>query len=267
MSIKKISKQALYLLVAATLFTTACQKDPVEKPIDPEQTKKLMKVSEDANNYSAFEYNADGNLSKMTIASDEDGDPEILAITYTYNDQKKPTGLNFAGIANFKYIYSGNKITKVELYSNNILGAYDVLHYTGEMISKVEKYFRGANATFELDSKSEYSYYDNGNIKETKNYIMNDDAQWEHTDTQQYLQYDTKKSPYKSIGEVNIGLFLEFLSVNNITRWKRINPNGNITTETEISYTYNTEGYPLTSTVKSTVDGVVTNSSSTFSYQ
>lgn len=264
---KKIRTQALYLLVATTLFTTACEKDPVKKPDEPQQTQKLIKVSEDADNYSTFEYNANGQLSKMKQASKEGDETEIMEITYTYNDQKKVTGLSMAGLVNLKYIYTNNKITKVEWYSNNIMGAYDVITYNGEKITKIEKYFRGANATFDLDSKSECSYFDNGNIKEIKNFILLDDEQMKHAGTRQFEQYDNKKSPFKSFGEANIGLFLEFLSVNNITRLKSLHANGTIEQDTEITYTYNTEGYPLTSTSKSTEGGVVTNSTSTFTYQ
>lgn len=266
MSIKKLNKPVLYLLVAASLSITGCKKDPVNEP-QPVPTKKLLKITEDAANHTTFTYNANGTLNKMTQVSNDGGGAETTEFSYTYNNENKVTEVTIPGLVKFKYIYTNNKITKVELYSNNILGAYDVLTYTGDKITKIDKYFWATPTTFELDSKSECSYYDNGNIKEIKDYVVNNAGQFVYASTRQFLQYDTKKNPLKPFAEANTGIFLDFLSENNITRVKGLDSHAAVIMDTEVSYTYGADGYPLTATTKITENGAVTNSTSTYTYE
>lgn len=255
----------LTLLVAATLSLTACKKD--EQPHVPGLAKKLTRVTEDADNYSTFEYNADGNLSKMTQVYVDAGVPDNMVFTYTYNDQKKISGMKVAGIIDIRYVYGNGKITKAELYSNNILGAYYVFTYTGERVTRKESFFEAGNGTFELDTRNDCSYYDNGNLKEIKNYIMNGAGQFVLTNTRQFLQFDNKKNPYEKFGQANMAIFLDFLNVNNIKHSKQVDADGSNSLEIETTYTYNNEGYPATSATRTTDNTIVTNTTAVFTYE
>lgn len=269
MSVKTVSKQLCYALVYTCLFFTACKKDP-EGGKQPSQNKKLVKIEENANNYSTFEYNTDGNLKKLTTVDDEGGISETTAIDYIYNDQKKISEATIDGSVTMKYVYANNRIDKVEFYAGTIKAMYNVFEYNNNRIAKITRHTSkgGANPNdFEITAKNEYSYYDNGNVKEIKEYFLMTSGTLSLAYTQQIGQYDAKVNPLQPLSEANLGFMVNFSAANNALQEKILDKAGATEEETVNTYTYDAAGYPLTAIIKTTIAGAVETTNLRYIYQ
>ncbi len=266
MASQNVSRKVLFLLASMALLIMACKKDPAKENQQPDQAKKLVRVSENATNYTSFEYNSDGTLKRLVSSSDEDGEAEMTEITYSYNEQKKVTGLVLNGAITCKYVYDNNRIRQMELYTDDEKQAYYEFNYRNDKITRVTNYYKNGS-TYKSLSKTECTYYDNGNVKDLKSFGVNVGGQMVVVFTEQFLQYDNKKNPFKAISDANIGLFLSYQNANNNTKIKSLDEDGSTLTETEVAYTYDAAGYPLTASSKTTSNGTVTTSTSTYTYQ
>lgn len=270
MNLETISKKLLFLLFSGALFMTSCKKDKEPGSNPGGQSKKLIKVEESATDYTTFDYNTDGSLKKMTTVEPDAEGTETTVINYTYNAQGKISESNIDGAIKFKYLYANSKVDKMEMYSGNLKAMYYVFEYNNTRISKITKYTNEGTATaedFELSGKTECTYFDNGNLKEIKEYMsMTGDAPI-LSFTQQFSEYDTKVSPFKSLGESNFGFMLHYSSANNILKQKLLHADGSTESESVYTYTYDASGNPLTGTNRTTVNGNTTTSATKYIYQ
>lgn len=254
MSVQSFTKQVFLLLLTTGILVTSCKKDKDKEPA--KQTKQLIKVEENATNYSTFEYNPDGTLKKMTNTEDSEGVPEISTFTYSYNQQKKISETDLNGEAKLKYYYTGDNINKMEYITGNIIFMYNVFEYANNKVSRVMKYLREdeEDDDFVLYGKSEFQYFANGNLKEVKEYEALPGNIFELTYTQLYLEYDSKINPFKPFSESTFGLVYDFASANNVLKEKLVNSEGTTEMESIYTYTYDNSGYPITG-VKKTTEG------------
>ena len=269
MNIQTFGRQALILLLISGLFFTSCKKDKDKVDNPSNQTKKLIKLEEDASNYFTFEYNADGTLKMMKTVDDAGGTAESTVVSYSYDPQKKISESTIDGAVTLKYLYSGNKIDKVEFYSENIKALYYEFQYSGTQLTKILRYTNMGEDEddFVLSGKSECAYFANGNFKEVKDFNSLANNTFELTFSREYADYDSKINPFKPLSEANFGLIPNFASPNNLLKEKLLKSDGTVESESVYTYTYGAAGYPLTGVKKTTQQGVVNTSNLKFVYQ
>jgi predicted small secreted protein len=258
MSKKTISKKLFFVLASVSLLVTACKKNTESGGNPITQNKKLIKIEESATNYSSFEYNTDATLKKLTTTDDTGGTPDETVVTYTYDGQKKISEAVINSSVILKYLYANNRLEKVEFYANNIKAMYNVFEYNNNRIAKITRYFSkgGANPNdFEITAKNEYSYYDNGNVKEKKEYFLTTSGTLSLAYTQQFDQYDAKVNPLQPLSEANLGFMVNFSAANNALHERMLDDAGETEEETVNTYTYDAAGYPLTAIIRTTSAG------------
>jgi len=179
--------------------------------------------------------------------------------TYTYDEQDRPvsiTDFNGQGKVTFKVTYdSQNRVSTAKKYnsSGGLIIEYDFF-YNG---SDAGYYFYGPvhaadTAAFvfndkhqvtEIDSrhsgKTAFTYDSNGNVGTTQGY--NPDGTYNFGDESAFA-YDDRKNPFSKMAPAN-NLFVQYILfidspstlINNVASW-----NGE-----PYTYTYNTDGYPV----------------------
>lgn len=270
MTLKTISNQLMYVFLATGLFAVACSKKKGTNNPAPVPDKKLIRVQASATNYSAFEYNTNGTLKKLTTVDDEAGATETTVIEYTYNEQKKITEASINGSVIVKYVYANNRVDKVEFFLGNTKGMYAAIEYNNNRIAKIAQHVlkNGSGTEYEISGRNEYSYYDNGNVKEMKSYVADPSGTLMLSYTQQFEQYDSKPNPLAAFTDHNLGFMLNFSSPANALKEKIVDDNNQQVEETLNTYTYDANGYPLTGVVKTKPSGAAEETTNlTFTYQ
>ena len=199
MNFKTVSKKLLFVFFGAALMISSCKKHS-ETGGDPgAPSKKLIRLEENATNYSTFDYNTDGTLKKMTSVEDDAEGTETTVINYTYNAQGKISESNIDGAIQFKYLYANNKVDKLEMFTGNMKVIYYVFEYNNNKLSKITKYTNegtGTNEDFKLSGRTECSYFDNGNTKEIKEYRISSSSKIIRKEIKQQSSTDVKASHY-----------------------------------------------------------------------
>ncbi len=237
-------------LYAALVFTmgvlsiSACKKDDKTggTPQPGQNTHLLARIEQDANNYTAFNYNANGLIDK--IESKNDG--EASSVSLTYNAQKK---LNTAVTANgsINFIYAGSTLTSMEYLNgaDNTVAAYNQFTYQNNKLIEYTQYVKYANNNIPF-TKVTYSY--NGNDVETQttyqwSAIAN---QFKVSETRKF-EYDSKNNPIAANAELAQALF-QIISVHNPIKETVYNAQNAIVEADTYTYTYDDKGYPATQT-------------------
>jgi hypothetical protein len=171
----------------------------------------------------------------------ENGKSGTLDYTFTY-DGNKLKQVSLSDASKYVYTYTGDVITKVELYKSSILQSTDVYAYEGgKLVSKITTYAFGstpaqkltfvynANGTVnanesEIINKQEIKYdtttlytFANGNIISTE---FIDGEREKITST-----FDDKKSPFTNITgaklllDLNVDENFDFYSANNTVKY------------------------------------------------
>ena len=198
-------------------------------------------------------YNYNGNkLSNIMYSPSE-------TITFTYNGDLIIKAEENGGLVNSitTYNYSNNLLSSFsgnESYSNTIIRTTNKT-YTYNSSGSITEMTTGTTINLgntQTDNSKHIRYYSQGNcIKEEYFSISNGVSTLVDTAT---FTYDTSNSPYKNItGFYSLTNPQGFYSINNLK--SEIHKNtSNITTRTvQITYQYNSEKYPTSST------GVITN--------
>jgi hypothetical protein len=254
MTIRSISRKLMYSLFgAAIVLSVACKKDKNDDggnggPDPLPNAKKLVKIEEDANNYSTFEYNADGTTKKVTYVSIENGEPEENEMNFVYTDKKLQEAV-YADGSKIKYVYEGSQVKRSESYSPDAEKlAYTEFTYSNGKVSSNTVYTGieddNGEIVFVAWMKTEYAYHSNGDIKETTLHMANPmTQQLEKSQVRRYEQYDSKVNPFASLGAFS-SLFLVEVSARNPLVEKVYDANNNLQETIQNEYTYDNDGYP-----------------------
>jgi len=239
------------------MFSVACKKDgtgpnpnpgPGPDPNPGTQTKHLIKVEEDANTYTTFQYNADGTFQKITSVEDGENGPSQTVMTFTYNSAKKISEINNQDGSKIKYTYANNVVAKSEVVDaqNNVV-AYNEYAYQNGKVSSVTLNSgiedENGQVNYVAWMKTEYTYYTNGDVKENTVWTINPlTMSLEKTQVRKYEQYDTKVNPLSQLGEFSQA-FLMDLSARNPLLEKAYDGAGSLQETVTYEYTYDNQGY------------------------
>lgn len=194
---------------------------------------------------------ASGPLVKTMIIDNTNPADDDYNLLFTYSGDKL-INVKDSGVLIEKYIYTGDKLTRVNHPEDN---TYIVIEYTGDQVSKFTEYdpdFDSATKTVvtysgntftrtvydgDLASQTTLSYTEvctvqNGNV-----------TQVNRSSSTETITFDTKNNPFKNISNYAIFQVLDLDIEGNLNNDVDISSSGNHDT---VTYTYNTDNYPLT---------------------
>lgn len=258
---KNFSKRMLVAITGLIVMLSACKKDKADDPV-PAPAKKLVRVEENASNYLNFEYNSDGTLKKVVLAQDEEDGPSVKMLTIAYGENKKISRIDSEEGIHIDYRYeAGNLIsTEIKDAQNQTISSGSYAYENGRLVNFGEFYPFPAEdgsgvVTYKRMKEMKYTYHADGNIRTLTTNLRNPFTdQLEKAGSRVYDSYDGKKNPIASQKEFSLGFFQEFNAAN-ILNEKVFDENGTVEETIERTYTYDANGFPLTSVEKTTPSG------------
>jgi hypothetical protein len=232
------------LFIAAAFFLTSCVKEG--ESINP-LAKKLSKIEYDGGSYEAIDYNTDGTLSKITNHEAYVGGSDHTVFTFVYANGLI-IEMNGSDGSKFKYTYNNRQVIKTEIFTagGNQIGYYQYT-YQENKVSKIESFIRmpGTNIPTTPTSRFENEYYANGNLKKMTMYFPVTGGNMKKTGEVVFSEYDEKFNTTIQF-ENNPFLPLENFAQNNPIKQTHFDANGAVDETVTITYTYDSNGNPLT---------------------
>ena len=250
-------KILMAIIITIAFTTNSCKKDP-NTIVDPTPTAKacfVNKMDNGADGYSLIEYNANHQVTKVTDY-DSIGIATGTHMDFDYANNLMQSMISYDGTTiDTKVVmhYTASKIDKADLWQDDGSGLAQVGYYnytyTGNDITKVEMYYEYMGVPINV-SKAEFTY-SNGNVVSKNEYTMGATFQLELSGTYTY-DYDSKKNPMNGIGIEGL-IFTgdaSFMSKNNYTKETMKDASGTVQQDqsTNYIYEYNTNNYPTKST-------------------
>ncbi len=255
-----ITRKMFFVTLSAVVLFSSCKKDKHDDGPVPVPEKKIAAVRIDQNNYLELTYGADGKLSRVKFAEEETPGVQIMDITYGTNKRIKSILLN-DGIE-VEYIYENGRLAQTQ-----------TLAQTGHIITSGAYYYENGNLVdygqflpYPLEDGSEgvlykrvndskYVYNSDRSIRSITNTFRNPITdKMDPAGKRIYDTYDGKINPLKALDDFAYG-FLQELNPSNVTKETVYDENGVIEEVIERTYTYDSYGYPLTCSEKSTPTG------------
>ncbi len=252
----KISFPLAIIWLLAIVLITGCTKEYVNTPDSgnnppPSGNKKLSKIEYDGGSYESIQYNTNGTVSKITNHIEYGtGTPVHTIYNFVYtgtvlNEVRGDDG------SKFKYTYNNQQqVVKTEIFAavGNLVAFYEYT-YTNGKLTKTEGYNRmggGGNTTYTLGLRYENEYLSSGNLKKMIIYYR-DPATGGLEKSNEYIidSYDTKRNTWV-LFENNPYLPMETFIPNNPLTEKHYDMNGMLEESVTNTYTYDTDGNPLT---------------------
>lgn len=250
---KIVQKLSGATLLFVALAFTACEKDKTEKDLeDPipvtEQETNPCRITKVNNEGFITAYSYDKNNRIISESHHGSHPKEAYFINYIYNSQGKVAEAllyNADSLPESKKTYTydnNNNLTGIYFYenmggvltrkSNFILFEHD---QTGK---RIRADFYSATQANSLERSNEYTYSQQKITIKTFNATTNP-ATLDENGTN---LYDTKKSPYHSLGYLNE--YNPYLGKYNLSHQEWISLNGNVSYYSS-KYEYNQYGYPV----------------------
>jgi hypothetical protein len=256
---KYFMKHFTILSACFFLFSfTACEKDsPAPDPITGPTIKKLSKIEYDGGSYATIGYNSNGSISKVTNHQQYVGnaDHTIFAFVYTGSVLSEIKGDD---ASKYIYTYANQQVVKTEVYAagGNLVGYYAYTYQNGKLW-RTDAYFRfpgepiPANPTLRYENE----YYPGGNLKKIVMYFRTTSTNTlDKTGEYVFNQYDDKQNT-TVLFENNPFLPMDAIIPNNPLSELHYNKNGALEETVTHTYTYDTNGYPLTRKTTSKMTG------------
>jgi hypothetical protein len=184
----------IFLAVVLTLIISSCGKSVNEPVPQHPSSGKLAKVSFGGGYSDSFYYRQDGKLDKIIIFSETGGTTYKEVYLFSYNSSGKVASVQIENGDEFRYAYVNDQVAAVSRYENGVKMSYKFINYVGqgtrlESIEDYEKTSPGALG-FAYTFKQEYTYHNDGNLKEEIRYQINQNGQATKYQTTRYDNYD-----------------------------------------------------------------------------
>ncbi|HEX4957431.1 MAG TPA: hypothetical protein VFV46_04585 [Lacibacter sp.] len=245
-----IKNATIAVLVSAVTFT-ACKKPVSETPLPQEPV--LLKEFSDGTDITNITYNPDSTVKTIRLANDPVSLDDNVTYTASYNPGKKLKELNGSNGTKIKVTYTGNLLTKAEMFNGTIKYAETIYEYNGTTL-KSSTISIVDNAGSMPYFKSEFTFNTAGNV--TRSDVLMYDPLLDRLEPTGYVlnQYDTKKNPFIVLGDVNL-IFWQVASKNNPVKQEYFDKNGVAEEVVETTYTYGALDYPVRASMKETQPG------------
>jgi len=222
------------------LVATACNKtvSPTPAPTPTPTNSALSKMEVEGNTVN-ITYNSDGTVQKLVSQPPANA----AATTYVFSyENGKLKEVNFG--SKWKYTYNGEQLTKVETINPDGKIRYqNSFSYVNNRVDETIQYRVNDALGLTPMAKTKYQYYTTGNVskKEVFQYINND---WLKTEDISILEYDNKVNTSDRFENLPLVPNIIFAQ-NNPLREKWLDAQGNIDSNVEHQYVYDTNGRPL----------------------
>lgn len=227
-------------------FLVACKKNVDQPPPDPNPLKKVKQVASSPLDFTKYEYDLAGNVTKY-ISQWENGGGGVsrLNSVYEYNGNKLVRFSNEAGYGVFTY--NGTVVGKSDNFAANGK-KLSTIHYqynsNGKITSLIEQIANPVEGGA-IETKVSYQYHSDGNVSRIDFADRKSTADpFVVSFSKVFIEYDNKKNP---VPDNVIGFFLPgvVLQKNNPVRINNVLANGTVEGYSRYEYTYNTSGYPV----------------------
>lgn len=262
MPLRLLSRKLFVTLLAGIVLFSSCKKDKDEnKPGGNIPERKIAKLYQDPQNFIEFFYNAEGKLSKIKLA-EEESTTGVQTLEVFYGDNKR-----------IAHIFTQDGLRINYKYENDRLIATEMKDPSGFIITSGSYFYENGNLTnygsflpFPLDDgqqgisykrvrESKYTYNPDKSIRaittSMRNPITN---RMEPAGRRTYDKYDGKINPLKNLADFSYGFFQE-LNPSNILKEVAYDDEDEIEETIERTFTYDSNGYPLTCVEKTTAAG------------
>lgn len=256
------SKSLVVLVIFLSFFFMSCNKNNVISPNDVSPQKQLAKIVQDSNNYIELSYKNDKLLEYKNINNSN----LYISITLNYNGNSKPQSEYYSSdsdnLVKYYYYDSLSSLDSTVIMLKDSTNSYKLdghlsYYYNNQnQLLKVKQYNVENNLLF----TTEYSYDAVGNIIEVHVFGLNG------YDELTTMEYDNKINPWHSLKDYfHYDISFSNNNLKSATTTYANNPLQN--TQTEYSYTYGSNGYPLTCKIETTVGGNKSIINEKFEYQ
>lgn len=252
---------ATFLLLLT--FVTSCRKNPESQPGPGNPpARRLVKIEEGLNS-SFFEYNNDSTLRKIITIIDDGNGPEEFSESFSYYADKK-----------IAEVVSENSTKLIFHYENGRLKLIDRINRFGERSSYSEYLWQennlrtlntylkdntgqGGGNAFLLVFKLEYTYYTDNNLRQVSGFARDMfTGQLVPTGTEKFEAYDNKINPLAALKTYALSR-TEIIGRHNHIRKLRYDENNLLVETIETTYTYDQNGYPVSSVEKHKPHGLL----------
>lgn len=243
---KFILKNLGMMLVAAVAFAS-CKKSESGGGNPPPSGKKLIKTEISAEEYSVFDYNGDGALTKVTDY--EEGTISSIA-NFVYAN-KKVTEAAYGSGEKLRFTYSGDNIDTMKIYSNTgVYAGFVKYTYNGNKINQ-QSFFYGEEGNFMEMQRLKFTYSPSGNVAtQTMEVLDIESSQWIVYGKTAYTRYDNKINPLSLSSLAILGKIAGVVQKNNVEEEKYYQADNTLSETRTYTYTYDNDGYPTAVTEK-----------------
>lgn len=247
----KHGRMMIALVLATLIFLSSCKKDD-SLPGPNTTAKKLEKISQQ-DEYMSFQYNSDGTLKQAEIKDDAASGGTITTYQVAYDAQRQMSLVTTSDGEQWTPVYSGGKLTSVEVKDNNAVTGSAHYTYQGNLLQSVLIKAKFGPAMVDL-MKFDFTYNAAGNNTRTTvsfpDLVNGGMVENSHVE----YEYDAKQNPLKDVKDFLMMLW-QAPSNNNITKEVHVDEHDDVEETVEYAYTYNSLDFPQTAAVKRTVPG------------
>jgi len=265
--ITTIRKSVSGLLLFAGILSVAvsCKKDKDNDSPEPPPVAQRIKEFKTGEEFIRFDYNAAGDVNKVTINSDVNTGGAVMTYTVNYDAGKKIASLD-AGVEKIIPVYENNILKRADIFQEGVRVGYTNYQFENGLIKRATIYF-GEDNDFQPVLEFNFTYNGAGNI--TENVALVASGEPGHMERSGHItyQYDQKSNPLYTQRDL-LFLFWQGASKNNIKVEDHFDADLQPEDKFVYDYEYNNNGLPKSAVVKQGLPGQpATTSNLSFIYQ
>jgi hypothetical protein len=243
---------AAFLLFASLLTGPAsCKKDKENPPVPPPVAERI-KEFKTGEEFIRFDYNAAGDVAKVTINSDINTGGETTTYTVSYNAAKKISSLETTD-EKIVAVYENDLLKRADIFQQNERVGYTNYGFDGGHLKRATIYF-GEGTEFIPVLEFNFSYSPAGNITETVALMASGEPGHMERSGHVNYQYDQKTNPLYAQRDL-LAMFWQGASKNNIKVEDHFDENLQQEDKFVYDYQYNNNGLPKSAVVKQGLPG------------
>jgi hypothetical protein len=254
-----------FVFTALLTGAVSCKKDKDNSPAPPPPAgTERIKEYKTGDEFVRFDYNAAGDVTKVTINDETSTDGNTVVYNVTYNAAKKISALEAAG-ERIVPVYENNVITRADIFENNVRIGYTAYSFENNQLKRATIYF-GEDDDFTPILEFIFTRNAAGNVTEMVTMMASGEPNHMVRTGHVTYQYDEKSNPLYSQRDLLI-LFWQNASKNNIKLEEHFDADMQLEDKYVYDYQYNDKGLPKSAVIKQGLPGdQQTTTNVTFSY-